>query len=121
MNLLLTFMDLDKLYEDKASEWIFTGKAKVPHYSTFSGRSFKAYDLAVRGKSEADALKNVKYTLRKRNNLPNNTPITLYDYVICEKSEIITTKPQYRSCSECDTPLTDSGLCPVCDDGEEAY
>ena len=120
MSLLLTFMDLDRLYENKASEWLFTGKAKVPQYSERSGRSFELSNLTVHGKTEAEALKNVKYTVRMRNNLPNNTPLVLYDYVICEKSEIIK-KSDNKTCYKCNTLLTDGSSCPVCDDGEERY
>jgi hypothetical protein len=120
MSLLLTFVELDRLYESQNTEWVFIGTATVPHWSTYSGRTFTIEDpIVVNGKSEADALNHVKYVIRNRNNLPNYVPLVLSNHVICKKSELEVSSNDV--CIVCGTALSDGGMCPICTDGEEDY
>lgn len=125
MSLLLTFMELDKLYENYSAlqnigKWYFKGVATVPPNRPHANKIFKINDfITVTGKSEADALNNVKFKIRKDNNLPVNTRLILSDYTIFERSEV---ESKRKICTRCEkAALTDGGICPICDDGEEDY
>ena len=118
MSLLLTFMELDKLYEDtnkqeKSGKWYFKGIATVPPDRPHAGKSVTIEDfITVTGKSEADALKNVKFKIRKDNNLPEYTKLDLYDYTIFEESELQTVD---KTCPVCrKVKLSDGGHCRIC-------
>lgn len=116
MNLLHTFMELDKLYESKDTYWIFKGKATfLDSYNNKKTVSIFP-PIQVHGSTEARALSNVKFVLRKNNNLAQNTPIKLYDYIIAE----MIPKQPVKICPKCEIlRLTDGGYCPICDDGAE--
>lgn len=101
MNLLLTFMDLDKLYE--ANQWLdrktIVNKLKCLgkwHYKFDKYSDEQLYRMLERTQKEAEE-----------------------EAAMQEYSDLLSVKD--RVCSECSTSLTDGGLCPMCDDGEEYY
>lgn len=117
MNLLDTFTELDKLYESKDTYWIFKGKATFLDQYNNKKTILVFPPIQVHGQTEARALSNVKFVLRKNNHLMQNTPIKLHDYVI---TELVPERP-FEICPRCEkSRLTDGGYCPVCDDGADA-
>jgi hypothetical protein len=121
MSVLLTILELDKLYESgkkraKEPVWIFVGKAKVQPWSTYSGRSFEIEDpIYVRGSTEQQALTRIKGAIRNANNLPEYVPLALFEYEIQEWPEDI----ERPECAECGILLNSAGECPICDLGEK--
>ena len=99
MSLVLTFMELDKLYESTLSrqELINNIKASGKNYNLDNksdSQLFRIWERIQKEVSNAHHIKKyddaVKAALRKR-------------------------------CPECNTLLNDGGTCPVCADGEEHY
>jgi hypothetical protein len=116
MNLLHTFAELNKLYESKDTYWIFKGKATFKDLYNNEKTISVFPPVQVHGSTEARALSNVKWLLRKKHGLNINTPIILSDYLIAK----LTPDKSYKICPKCEkTRLTDGGYCPVCDDGTE--
>jgi hypothetical protein len=102
MNLWSTFLELDALSESEENKlWTFTGKAQF--FNRKIGRQdciTIADPLTVGGVSEAKALNNAKYKIRKNNGLPTNTILTLFDYTLKpiqtqqpKHKEVVKTKP----------------------------
>jgi rubrerythrin len=98
MSLLLTFMELDKLYESTMS------RQNLIDHIRASGRNYN-----FNNKSTAQLFR-IWERIQKE-----------------EISKVDTAEPEptavnsHATCAECGTLLTDGGLCPVCDDGEEYY
>ena len=98
MSLLLIFMELDKLYESTMS------RQNLIDHIRASGRTFN-----FNTKSTAQLFR-IWERIQKEE---------------ASKADTAESEPTagnfHVTCAECDTLLTDSGLCPVCDDGEEHY
>jgi hypothetical protein len=100
MSLLLTFMDLDKLYESK--QWLSremlisniknSGKW---HYKFYKYSDEQLYRMWERIQSEDEE----KAAMQE-----------YHDQIAAE---------WYDTCTECGVRLNDGGTCPICDDGEE--
>ena len=114
MSLLLTFMELDKLYEAvKPEKWFFKGTATIAPGCPNAGKRFDIEDfIQVNGKSEIDAIKNVKYKICKDNGLAP-TKLNLSNYNIFAASEL---EPEEdKTCPACEkAELSDGGICRVC-------
>ena len=93
MSLLLTFMELDKLYESTMSRQDLISHIKA------SGRNYNF---------------NTKSTEQL---------FRIWERIQKEDLEAVSTSSDNNNnssiCGECGARLTDGGLCPVCDDGEE--
>jgi rubrerythrin len=104
MSLLLTFMDLDKLYES-SKQPVWLNRHELIDNIKNSGRNYNfdkysdahLYRIWERIQKE-DAQKTAE----------------------AEYYKLLDIKQQ-KTCSVCDTRLTDGGKCPVCDIGEEDY
>ena len=95
MSLLLTFMELDKLYEATMSrqDLIDHIKASGRNYNFETKTTSQLFRIWERIQKEAVNAKEPEYT----------------------------SSVSHDTCAECGVPLTDGGRCPICDDGEEDY
>jgi rubrerythrin len=101
MSLLLTFMDLDKLYESK--QWLDrqTLVSKIKNSGRWNYRFNKYSDEQL-------------YRMWERIQKEMDKELDMLEYSngCCA---------QHDTCEECGTLLNDGGTCPICDDGEEDY
>lgn len=114
MSLLLTFMDLDKLYEAvEPKKWFFKGTATVAPGCPNAGMRFDIEDfIQVNGKSEIDAIKNVKFKICLDNGI-KPTRLILSNYKIFAASEL--EPEENRLCPACaKVELSDGGICHFC-------
>ncbi len=95
MSLLLTFMELDKLYESTMSR-----QACIDQLKSFG----KNYNFD--GKSDAVVFRIWEKEAKKQD-------------ILTARAEAEEAEP--LTCAECGRQLTDGGICPICDDGEEDY
>lgn len=110
---------------------------------TFKGTATDSYDknlgyyeLATYADNRKRAINNFKYQIKKILGL--NAGYTIYISESCvslaylpehspnishmfDNSTHAAAMTEIRRCDVCGTPLTDSGTCPKCDDGEEDY
>lgn len=98
MNLLLTFMDLDKLYESSQR----LDRAAIIKNIENSGRN---YDFEKY--SDEQLFRMWKKIQKETAELAAMHDINMEDAV------------ELPTCPECGTRLNDGGTCPICDDGEE--
>lgn len=102
MSLLLTFMELGKLYEStnrlERSAIIRKIKELGKEYNFDKYSDEQLYRMLERAQ---------KATEEKA--------------AIQEYSDLLSKGHDISACVECGATLTDGGLCPVCDDGEETY
>jgi hypothetical protein len=98
MSLLLTFMELDKLYESTMSRQNLIDHIKA------SGRNYN-----FNTKSTEQLLRMWERIQKEDSNKVNINDPELVSGIT------------HDICAECGALLTDGGLCPICDDGEEDY
>lgn len=104
MSLLLTFMDLDKIYESTNNTAWLDRDALISNIKAAGKRyNFNAY-------SDSQL-----YRMWQRIQEDEQ-----YKDIELEYAEL-TTATKRETCDNCGTELTDGGYCPVCDDGEEDY
>ena len=116
-----------KLFISESSEkhkYEVAGSAE--YYNRKSGRmqTLKFDPIIVNGVSEAQAINNAKFKLRKKYNLPIDTKLAIFDHTIkiidSEVSLEQELKPEPK-CDKCNTRLTDAGDCPKCDLLDDRY
>ena len=103
MSLLLTLMELDKLYE--SNQWLDrkTLINNIKDSGNWSYRFEKYSDKQL-------------YRMWERIQKENEKIAAMQEYNNLRSASI-----QKPTCEECGANLTDSGGCPMCDDGEEDY
>jgi hypothetical protein len=106
------------------NKWTFTGRAEFFNRDTGCMDELSVTrPMHIKGRSEAEALNRVKFNIRKNKNLPMNTRIALFDYmleIVPDKNDF-ETHEQIKKCDQCGTLLTDAGECPKCDLLDDRY
>jgi hypothetical protein len=101
MSLLLTFMELDRLYESSDRETLINNiKSSGKHYKFDKYNDQQLFSIwkKIEHGQKADQAK--KSADAQKPTIPERV---------------------YKYCANCGITLSDGGLCPVCDDGEEHY
>ena len=103
MSLLLTFMELDKLYESK--QWLDRNTLidNIKASGNWNYRFEKYSDEQL-------------YRMWERIQKENESEAAMREY-----HDMVSTASQKLTCQDCGANITDGGICPVCDDGEEDY
>lgn len=94
MSLVEIFMELDKLYEASMNRQACIDRLKV----LGKNYNFEKY-------SDAQIYRMLEKAEKEK----------------ADKEAMASTAAESHTCDECGCALTDSGLCPACDDGEEHY
>lgn len=102
MSLLLTFMELDKLYESK--QWL--DRETIINSIKNTGRWNYKFN---------------KYSDKQLYRILERIQKEAEESAAMREYQNLSTTNSTRTCQECGALLSDGGSCPVCDDGEEAY